>query len=169
MENVMKNSGFYRLFLHELKGIYWLECNWITALEEMKALAASEELTVTFRKHHVVNQKAVHSLTRLFDQLEEPVPQIRYAFADGLIADVRQMLTDTGNDGMVRDAGLIIAAQKVAHYTIAAYGSLVTFARIMDHQQAEQLLQQLLDDKKNSDAELTALAENYINLKAVQA
>lgn len=67
---------------------------------------------------------------------------------------------------MVRDAALIIDVQKVIHFTIAAYGSLATLAQLMNQQEIRDLLQTTLHEKKVNDVELTALAENFTNLKA---
>jgi hypothetical protein len=67
---------------------------------------------------------------------------------------------------LTRDAGLIIAGQKIEHHEIAAYGSAVTLARVLGYQEAARLLEQTLDEEKNTDKLLTRLAESFINQQA---
>ena len=67
---------------------------------------------------------------------------------------------------MVRDAGLIISGQKVEHYEIAAYGSLVQLAKTMGENEIAELLQQTLDEEKEADQLLTELAVSGINIGA---
>jgi ferritin-like metal-binding protein YciE len=72
-------------------------------------------------------------------------------------------------DPAVRDAGLIAAAQRVEHYEMAAYGTVLTYARQLGQQQAAKLLQQTLDEEGTTDKKLTQLAESLINLEAERA
>ncbi|MNI78363.1 hypothetical protein D3C73_1347340 [compost metagenome] len=80
--------------------------------------------------------------------------------ADGIIAD-----TDKGT--MIRDAGLILAAQKVEHYEIATYGTLRVFAENIGHSDVAELLSQTLDNEKATDVALTEIAVNAVNEEAV--
>jgi ferritin-like metal-binding protein YciE len=66
------------------------------------------------------------------------------------------------------DAGLICAAQKVEHYEIAAYGTLVAWARAMRHADAVTLLEETLEEEKATDKRLTALAERSVNPQAAK-
>ena len=75
-------------------------------------------------------------------------------------------MIDEEAEPAVHDAGLIAAAQKVEHYEMAAYGTLVAFARMMGHSDAESLLQQTLQEEKETDQKLTELAESEINVAA---
>ncbi|MCK7558495.1 ferritin-like domain-containing protein [Chitinophaga sedimenti] len=86
---------------------------------------------------------------------------------EGLIAEGQEILEDTEEDSMVRDAGIIIASQKIEHYEIAAYGSLRTLAQKMGHDDVADLLQQTLDEEKEADALLTGVAENSVNEEAL--
>jgi len=64
---------------------------------------------------------------------------------------------------------LIASAQRAEHYEIAAYGTLVTWARTMEHDSAADLLQQNLDEAKAADEKLTDIAESGINEQAAQS
>jgi ferritin-like metal-binding protein YciE len=84
---------------------------------------------------------------------------------DGLIEESKSLLEEDA-DPDVLDAGIIVAAQKVEHYEIAAYGAVCEYARIMGHTEALQLLQQTLEEEKKADERLNALAEGGINALA---
>ena len=60
------------------------------------------------------------------------------------------------------DVALIAAAQKVAHYEIAAYGTVCTYAEMLGYDQVHELLGQNLDEEETTDQKLTALAETAI-------
>ena len=67
----------------------------------------------------------------------------------------------------MKDAALIAAAQRVEHYEIAGYGCVRTFARLLGHDEAADLLQTTLDEEGSTDKKLTDLAESIINVEAV--
>jgi ferritin-like metal-binding protein YciE len=67
------------------------------------------------------------------------------------------------------DACLIAAGQRTEHYEIAAYGTLVAWARGMGHTEAERLLQETLDEEKAADEKLTSIAEGGVNDEAASA
>lgn len=66
------------------------------------------------------------------------------------------------------DAGLISAAQRVEHYEMAGYGSVATYAKLLEENEAESLLRQTLEEEKETDQKLTQLAGN-INVEALKA
>ncbi|HEV2245404.1 MAG TPA: DUF892 family protein, partial [Terriglobia bacterium] len=63
------------------------------------------------------------------------------------------------------DAALICAAQKAEHYEIASYGSLHSWARILGEEDAADLLEETLDEERDTDEQLTELAESSINVE----
>jgi ferritin-like metal-binding protein YciE len=85
---------------------------------------------------------------------------------EGLLAEAKSIMEDTDKGTMIRDAGLILAAQKVEHYEIATYGTLRTLASNMGHTSVVDLLQQTLDNEKETDVALTVVAERFINEEA---
>ncbi|HXG72423.1 MAG TPA: DUF892 family protein, partial [Gemmatimonadaceae bacterium] len=72
-------------------------------------------------------------------------------------------------DDTTMDACLIAAAQRVEHYEMAAYGTLVAWATSMGHREAANLLQQNLNEEKAADEKLSSLAEGGINEEAADA
>ncbi len=159
----MENSEFHEFFVDELKDIYWAEKHLATALPKMKKAATSPELAAAFDKHTAETKTHIETLEKVFSLLDEkPVAKKCDAMA-GLLEEATGIIEDTEKGTMIRDAGLILAAQKVEHYEIATYGTLRVFAANMGHTDVEELLSQTLENEKATDVALTVLAENSIN------
>ncbi|WP_367867039.1 ferritin-like domain-containing protein [Pedobacter sp. WC2423] len=162
----MENSEFHEFFVDELKDIYWAEKHLVKALPKMKKAATSPELANAFEKHTEETNTHIATLEQVFSLLEEK-PQAKKCDAmDGLLKEADGIIEDTDAGTMIRDAGLILAAQKVEHYEIATYGTLVVFAQNMGHTKVAELLQFTLDNEKETDAALTEVAESFINEEA---
>jgi ferritin-like metal-binding protein YciE len=162
----MPNSKFHKLFVDELKDIYWAEKNLVKALGKMQKAATSEELKAAIVEHQEVTQGQLERLDQVFASIGmEPKAKKCEAMA-GLIAEAQEVIDDTDEDSAVRDAGIIICAQKVEHYEIAAYGSLRTLAALMQHNEAADLLAQTLSEEKEADSKLTEIAEASVNQEA---
>ena len=65
------------------------------------------------------------------------------------------------------DAALIAAAQRVEHYEIAGYGTVITFAELLGESEQASLLKETLQEEKETDEKLTELAKE-INVEARQ-
>lgn len=162
----MENSEFHEFFVDELKDIYWAEKHLVKALPKMQKAATTPELVEAFEKHTRETQTHIETLEQVFELLGEK-PQTKKCDAmEGLLAEAEEIISDTESGTMVRDAGLILAAQKVEHYEIATYGTLRTFAENMGHTDVMNLLQQTLDNEKETDVALTVIAEGSINEEA---
>lgn len=162
----MENSEFHDFFVDELKDIYWAEKHLVKALPKMKKAATSPELAAAFEKHAEETNTHIISLEQVFDLLEEKAQAKKCDAMDGLLKEADSIIEDTDAGTMVRDAGLILAAQKVEHYEIATYGTLVVFAQNMGHTEVAELLQLTLDNEKATDVALTEVAESFINEQA---
>lgn len=162
----MENSEFHEFFVDELKDIYWAEKHLVKALPKMKKAATSPELASAFEKHTEETNTHIATLEQVFGLLEEK-PQAKKCDAmEGLLKEADSIIEDTDAGTMIRDAGLILAAQKVEHYEIATYGTLVVFAQNMGHTEVADLLQSTLDNEKATDVALTEVAESFINEQA---
>jgi len=159
----MENSEFHKFFVEELKDIYWAEQHLVKALPKMKKAATSVELAQAFEKHAEETQTHIETLKQVFELLGEKAQAKKCDAMEGLLAEAEEIIGDTESGTMVRDAGLILAAQKVEHYEIATYGTLRTFAENMGHTDVMNLLQQTLDNEKATDVLLTEIAEGSIN------
>jgi ferritin-like metal-binding protein YciE len=164
----MQNSEFHKFFVDELKDIYWAEKHLVKALPKLKKAATSPELAQAFEKHAVETQTHIERLEQVFALLEEKAQAKKCEAMEGLLAEADSIVGDTTAGTMVRDAGLVLAAQKVEHYEIGTYGSLKTFAECMGHTEIVDLLQQTLDNEKETDAALTEVAVGFINDAAVE-
>lgn len=154
------------LLLHELKDIYDAERRLTKALPKMAKAASSDKLRRAFEKHLSVTEKQVARLERIFKLLDQPARGKKCMGMMGLIEEGSELMGEEGSAAAL-DAGLIGAAQKVEHYEIAAYGTMVTYAGLLGHKEVERLLKQTLGEEKETDEELTKLAST-INFEAEQ-
>ena len=162
----MESSEFREFFIEELKDIYWAEKHLVKALPKMKKAATSPELAAAFEKHTEETETHVATLDQIFMLLDEKARAKKCDAMEGLLKEAEGVIQDTEAGTLVRDAGLILAAQKVEHYEIATYGTLVVFARTMGQSEVADLLQFTLSNEKETDAALTEVAESFVNEQA---
>ena len=162
----MKNSDFHKFFVDELKDIYWAENALLKELPKMQKAATSDELATAFGKHITETEEHVAKLEAVFSSINEKAEGKKCEAMAGILEEGKAILEDTTKDTMTRDAALILGAQKAEHYEIATYGTLRVFAKHMEHNEAEKLLTEILDNEKATNATLTGLAENFINQQA---
>ena len=160
-------SGLRELFINELKDIYWAEKALVKALPKMAKKATSEELVEAIEDHLAVTETHVERLEKVFDAIGEKAAAKKCEAMDGLIKESEEIMEET-EEGVVRDAGIISAAQKVEHYEIASYGTLVSFATTLGESEAAELLEQTLNEEKDADQTLTEIAESAINIEAAE-
>jgi ferritin-like metal-binding protein YciE len=162
----MKDSEFHKFFVDELKDIYWAESHLLKSLPKMQKAATSKELAKAFEKHTEETQIHIETLKKVFELLDEKAVAKKCDAMEGLLEEGKSIIEDTEKDTMIRDAGLILAAQKIEHYEIATYGTLRIFAQQMGHTEVYDLLSQTLENEKNTDVALTEIAESFINEQA---
>lgn len=162
-----EESGLRKLFLDELKDIYWAEKALEKALPKMAKKAASPQLVSAIEGHLTVTQKQVERLEKVFKSIGEKAAAKKCEAMAGLIKESEEIMKDS-EKGVVRDAGIISAAQKVEHYEIASYGTLVSFANTLGESKAAKLLEKTLNEERDADQELSGIAESSINLKAAK-
>ncbi|QRQ99831.1 YciE/YciF ferroxidase family protein [Dyadobacter sandarakinus] len=154
------------LFVDGLKDIYWAEKNLAKALVKLSKSATSEELKSAFELHTTQTEQQIVTVEQVFEIIGEKAQAKKCAAMEGLIAEANEIIESTEKGTMVRDCGLIMAAQKVEHYEIASYGTLRNIARTLGYEEAATLLQQTLDQEGETDHILTELAESYVNQEA---
>ena len=162
----MENSEFHKFFVDELKDIYWAEKHLSKALPKMKKAATSPELAAAFDKHTEETKTHIATLEQVFELLGEKAQAKKCDAMEGLVKEAEGIIEDTDSGTLIRDAGLILAAQKVEHYEIATYGTLIVFAQNMGHTDAAELLQFTLENEKATDVALTEIAVSSINEQA---
>src|SRR3954467_15843460 len=164
----MSLDSLDKLFLEELKDIYNAEKQLVRALPRMAKAAESPELEQAFTKHLKETEGHVQRLEQIFKQLGQTARGKKCKGMEGLVEEGKEKMEEDG-EAPVMDAALIASAQKVEHYEIAAYGCLRTYAQLLGYTEAEQLLQQTLEEEEAADKKLTELGESGINEAAVAA
>jgi len=147
------------LFVHELRDIYDAEKRMTRALPKMAKHASSDRLRAAFEKHLKVTEKQIERLERVFDMAKTAARGKKCEGMVGLLEEGAELMEQKGAPAPL-DAALIGAAQTVEHYEIAVYGTLVAYAQKMGMTQAARLLQQTLDEEKQTDEDLTKLASS---------
>jgi ferritin-like metal-binding protein YciE len=163
----IEDSEFHDFFIDELKDIYWAEKHLAKALPKMQKAATSPELAAAFEKHTQETEQHTNTLEEVFSLLGEKAVAKKCDAMAGLLEEANGVISDTDKGTMIRDAGLILAAQKVEHYEIAAYGTLRVFAQNIGHDDVVELLTQTLENEKATDVALTEIAVNAVNAEAV--
>ena len=153
------------LLVHELKDLYSAERQLVQALPKMAKAATSDELRTAFENHLAQTEEQVVRIETIMESFGESPKGQKCAGMEGLIEEGKNFLKEDA-DVDVMDAGIISAAQRVEHYEIAGYGTVVEYARVLGHTEALQLLEQTLEEEKAADALLTKLAEGGINALA---
>jgi ferritin-like metal-binding protein YciE len=164
-EEAMPLDTLHNLFEEELKDVLSAEKQLVKALPKMAKGASSEELKAGFEEHLEQTKTHVERLEQVFQLLDKTPRSKKCAAMEGLIEEGSELLEEDSEPDVL-DAALICAAQKVEHYEIATYGTLVTWAKQLGLDDAANLLAQTLDEEKETDARLTELAEAGINASA---
>lgn len=154
------------LFVDGLKDLYWAEKQLAKALTKMSKNTTSEELKSAFEQHTSETEEHANRLEEIFGKIGEKAQAKKCAAMEGLIEEANEIIESTDKGTMVRDCGLIMAAQKVEHYEIASYGTLRNIARTLGHADVADMLQQTLNQEGETDHKLTELAEAYVNEEA---
>lgn len=162
------NSQLEKLFTDQLKDIYWAEKHLIKALPKMQKAATTDELKSAIGDHLSQTEEQVSRLEQVFELMGKKAQAKKCDAMEGLIKEGESVVEDTEDGSMTRDAGIIMAAQKVEHYEIATYGSLVQIAETLGMSEAAEILSVTLEEEKQTDQGLTAIAENSINWAAEQ-
>ena len=137
-------------------------------MPKLAKAATSDELRQAFESHLEETRGHVDRLERVFEALDE---KVRGKHCDGIAGIIEEGSAIMGEefDEATMDACLIAAGQRAEHYEMAAYGTLVAWARAMKHDEVADLLQQTLDEEKAADEKLSSLAEGGINQEAADA
>lgn len=153
------------VFVHELKDLLSAEKQLTKALPKMAKAASSPKLREAFESHLEETQQQIERLEEVFGTLDIAARAVKCKAMEGLIEEGQEVLDGPYEDA-ARDAALIAVANKVEHYEIASYGTVVAFARQLGHSEAERLLTETLKEERYADQSLTSLAEGEVNAEA---
>jgi ferritin-like metal-binding protein YciE len=152
-------------FVQEIRDIYDGERQITKALPKMIRKTTSEELRSAFEAHLEETQGHLQRLEQVFAELGETVRGKHCDGIAGLIEESKGVMEEDFDDAAM-DACLVGAGQRVEHYEMAAYGTLIAWAKTMGHDEVADLLQQNLDEEKAADEKLSAIAEGGVNQEA---
>ncbi len=156
-------SDLRKTFIEELKDLYDAEKQITKALPKMVKAADHEELKEAFESHLEETEAQIERLEKVFELFDETPKGKKCKAMEGLVAESKELIEE--DEG---DAALICAAQKVEHYEIASYGSLVSWARLLGEDEAADLLEETLGEEEQADEKLTDIAESTINAEEAE-
>lgn len=154
----MPENSLQELYVEQLKDLYSAETQLVKALPKMAKAAKSQELRSGFEKHLEQTKEHVQRLEEIFSNLDESPKGKKCRGMEGLVEEGEEVIEEESSSEAL-DAGLIAAAQRVEHYEIAGYGSVRSFAELLGDNEAVNLLQQTLDEEKETDEKLTELSK----------
>ncbi len=135
---------------------------------KMAEASSDPEVKEMFQKTVSKSQEYASKVQQSFEKLGTQVQKNDNKIAKAMIDEVENMISNT-EASPVRDAALIVAANQMQLYRVAAYGSLETYAQLLGKQDAAQGLRENLDDSKAGDSKLTKIAEERVNHEAAGA
>ncbi|MEX0779491.1 MAG: ferritin-like domain-containing protein [Balneolales bacterium] len=162
-----KMESIKDLFMHELKDIYHAEQQLVDALPKINEKISSSELRSTIEMHLEQTKDQVKRVERVFDQLSESPTAERCQAMEGLLEEANEIMRqDISSE--VMDAALIAGQQKIEHYEIASYGTLVTWAEEMQNKEIADILKETLQEEKQADEKLSQVAVQSANERAMK-
>lgn len=153
------------LFKEEIKDIFWAEKHLVKALPKMQKAATSQALAAAIGQHTEATKVHVTRLEQVFSLLEEKPRAVKCEAMEGLVFEGQSIIGDTVKGSSTRDAGIILASQKIEHYEIATYGSLTQLATVLNLNEVADILAETLAEEKQTDENLSTIAES-INYEA---
>jgi ferritin-like metal-binding protein YciE len=162
---IMAEKKLGDLFYDTLKDIYFAERQILKTLPKLAKAAQSEELRGAFLTHRDETEMHVERLQQVFDIIGKRAQAKTCEAIKGILEEGDEVMEEyTGSEAL--DAGLVAGGQAVEHYEMSRYGALKTWATQLGFKDAAALLDQTLQEEKKTDALLTKLAEQTVNLKA---
>jgi ferritin-like metal-binding protein YciE len=145
-------------FVDELKDLLDAERQLLKALPKMAEAAENDQLRAAFEQHETETRQQISRLGQVFEAFEEEAKGKHCKGMAGLIEEAEELIEEEEGD-----AALIAAAQKAEHYEISAYGTLAAWAVALGQEQAAQALNQTMQEEKETDQKLTAIAQTVVN------
>lgn len=153
------------LFEKQLKHLYWAENMMLAMLSGIIKEVFSADLVAALEKHRTISISHAFRLEKIFDITGIDIVEEKYDAMECLMKEGNSFIEMT-RAGVVRDAGIIAVLQKIEHYEIACYGTMRAYAIVLREEEAVSLLEQTLEEEKESDLLLSKIAESHINTEA---
>lgn len=146
-----------KLFEHGLKDMYWVEKALTRSIPKMIKKANSEELTNALEDHLEVTEGQVSKLERIFEAIDKAPRAKKCIGMEGILNEGEEIMEEFAGSPAI-DAAIIAAAQKVEHYEMSSYISMITLARTLDMVKEAGILEQILSEEMEADKTLTNIA-----------
>jgi ferritin-like metal-binding protein YciE len=163
-----KITSLEEAFVHALSDIYSAEKQLTKALPKLAKAASNAQLAEGFTTHLEETQGQIERIDQIVDTTGIKLKRVKCLAMEGLVEEGAEVIEEI-EKGPVRDAMLIVGAQKVEHYEIAAYGALVTIAKSLGYTDAAQLLGETLAEEKATDEKLNTIALSEVNQEALDS
>lgn len=147
------------LFEHELRDIYDAEHKLVNALETMAKKVENPELSKSFSEHRTVTQGQIERLDKVFGLIDRAPRREACDGINGLISEFSGFVKDESPSAPVLNVFATAAAQKVEHYEICAYKSLIKLADTLGLSEAAELFEQSLKEEQETATELETMGE----------
>jgi ferritin-like metal-binding protein YciE len=155
-----------QLLVEELRDIYDAEKRLTKAIPKLAKKATNEDLRSALEEHLQETEGQISRLEQAFEHLGERAKGKPCAGMKGIIEEGDEHVREDYEDDDLRDAVIIGSAQRVEHYEMAAYGTAIAHARLLQQDDIVQLLEESLEEEKAADAKLSDIAESVVNLEA---
>lgn len=162
----MEIDSLRELYVEQLRDLYDAENQLIKALPKMAKEASSDELREAIEEHLEQTRDQAERLEQIFEQLGEKAKGKKCKGMQGLLEEGKETLEEDMEED-TKDAAIIAAAQRVEHYEISGYGTARTYANLLGENEAAGLLEETLNEEKETDQKLRQLAEE-INVEAAE-
>lgn len=162
----MSVNSMEKLFIEELKDLYSAENQITKALPKMVSAATSKDLKKALENHLRETEGQIERLIQICNIVSVNPKGKTCEAMKGVLEEGSSRLKEA-EQGNVRDAALISAAQRVEHYEMAAYGTVRTYAQLLGQKQCAKLLEETLEEEKAADQKLTSIA-GKVNTQAYQ-
>lgn len=161
----VESQSMNQLFENQLKDIYWAEKESTKFMPDLAREVYSNELRNTLEEHMKMTEQQVKRVEKIFKQIGSKPQAIECPAMLGLVEEARRIM-NSAEKGVVRDAFIIGAVQKIEHYEVASYGTMKAIANLMGEFEVASLLGETLQEEKDADEQLTDVAENIVNIEA---
>jgi ferritin-like metal-binding protein YciE len=163
----MSVNNLEELLVDELKDLYSAEKQIVRALPKLAKAATDPELNQALLSHLEETKGQVERLEKIAELVDKKLTGKTCAGMQGVLEEGSEVLEDT-KKGVIRDAALIAASQRVEHYEMAGYGAARDFAKLLGLSDVASLLEETLEEEKNADKKLSTIASD-VNKQAKQA
>ena len=162
------DNALHQVFEHTIQDIYNSEVQLTAALPKMLDTARNQDLREAISEHLNQTQEHVQRIRQVCQMLGMETGNVTCQATAGLIREAQEQMDEFGS-GPAGDAAIIACAQKVEHYEICNYGTVIEWAETMGHKNVLDLLKETLEEESEANERLTKIARKKVNEAAMEA